>query len=271
MTLFLIRLFAWLERFFIATQNLGFVNSIRLLVLQRSRALPTATSIRVRAFGRSVYYRGSSDFGVMSHFFRPNFRIRVPPENPVLSIIDAGANIGDETLRFRYYHRNAKIIALEPEPANFRLLSLNVSGDSAIFPVQKGLWSHDCWLRVFQPGTSNEAFRVEEVEGDPLPGDVEAISIPSIMAQFGFAEIDILKLDIEGAEYYVFDQSCRQWVDKVRVFIFECPDNDRPGSAFRIFSALAGLPFNCFIQGENLILIRLDAPWTLVTEMFFDR
>jgi FkbM family methyltransferase len=259
MTLFLIRLFAWLERFFIASRNLGFVNSIRLLVLQRSRALPPGTSIRIRAFGRSIYYRGASDFGVMSHFFRPNFRIRVPRENPVLSIIDAGANIGDETLRFRYYHRNAKIIALEPEAENFRLLSLNVDGDSTIFPVQKGLWSHDCWLRVFQPETSNEAFRVKEVEGDRLPDDVEAISIPSIMAEFGLAEIDILKMDIEGAEYYVFDESCRHWVDK-----------DRPGSAFRIFSALAGLPFNCFIQGENLILIRRDIPWSFVTELFFD-
>jgi FkbM family methyltransferase len=271
MTPFLIRLFAWLERFCIATRNLGFTNALRLLVLQRSRALPRGTSIRIRAFGRSVHYRGASDFGVMSHFFRPGYRIRDLPDNPIRYIVDAGANIGDETLRFRCFHPQAKIISLEPATENFRLLSLNTSGDPAIFPVQKGLWPRDCRLRVFQAAASNEAFRVEEVDGDPLPGDVQAISVPSILREFSIPEIDILKLDIEGAEYYVFDESCRQWVDKVKVFIFECPDNDHPGAAFRIFEAVAKYHFNCFIQGENLVLIRHDVPWTVETKLFFDR
>lgn len=271
MTLFLIRLFAWLERFCIATRNLGFANAFRLLVLQRSRALPRGTSIKIRAFGRAVHYRGASDIGVMSHFFRPGYRIRDLPDHPVRYIVDAGANIGDETLRFRYFHPQAKIISLEPASKNFRFLSLNTTGDPAIFPLQKGLWPHDCWVRVFQPVASNEAFRVEEIDGDPLPGDIQAISIPSIFNEFNIPEIDILKMDIEGAEYYVFDESCQEWVDKVKVFIFECPDNDHPGAAFRIFEAVGKYRFNCFIQGENLILIRRGVPWTLETKLFFDR
>ena len=270
MTNFLIRLFAWLERFCVATRNLGFANAVRLLVLQRSRALPQGTSITIRAFGRAVYYRGTSDFGVMSHFFRPGYRIRDLPDSPVRYIVDAGAHIGDETLRFRYFHPDAKILSLEPASGNFRLLSLNVSGDPAIFPVEKGLWPRDCWLRVFQSAASNEAFRVEEVDGDPQAGDVQAISIPSLLREFSFPAIDILKLDIEGAEYHVFDESCRQWIDKVKVFIFECPDNDHPGAAFRIFEVV-GNHFNCFIQGENLVLIRRDVPWTVETNLFFDR
>lgn len=270
MILFLMRLSGWLERFFAAAYNLGFINAFRLRVLQRHRPIPEGTSMRVRALGRTVYYRGAADG--MTHFFRVNYRILDTPQSPVRFIVDAGANIGAATLRFRHFHQQAKIIALEPEPANFQILSRNVSSDANIFPIQKALWPRECALRIFQPrplAPRNNAFRVEEHDGDPQPGDVPATTIPSLLNQFAFPEIDILKIDIEGAEYFVFDDSARDWVDKVKVLIFECPDNDRPGSAFRIFNAVAHLPLNCYIQGENLVLIRRDVPWRMRGELFY--
>jgi FkbM family methyltransferase len=277
MTRFLIRVNGWVERFLVAARNLGMMNAIRLLAIQRPLVTSRETSIWIRAFGRSIHYRGAADIGVIGHFYRPGYRIRDVPDAPVRFIVEAGANIGDETMRLRYFHKGARIVSLEPEPENFRLLSLNVAGDPEIFAVQKGLWPRNAWLRVFHSGDAtlgfnpvlNQASRVEEVEGDPLPGDVQAISIPSILEEFSIPEIDILKLDIEGAEYYVFDESCQQWVDKVKVFIFECPDSDHPGAAFRIFEAVGKYHFNCFIQGENLVLIRRDAPWTVETNLFF--
>jgi len=265
----LIRLVSWFERFLVAARNLGTISAFRLLVIARLRVFPKGSSIPIRALHRTFYYRGACDLGVMSHFFSPGYRVRDFPGVPVQYIIDAGANIGDETVRFRHFHKEALIIALEPEPDNFRMLCLNVSKDPRIFPLQTGLWPRDGRLRI-QPGTTNESFRVEEVSGAPCDNDVQAISIPSLINKFGIPHIDILKLDIEGAEYYVFDETCKDWVSKVKVFIFECPDNDHPGAAFRIFGAIGGHPFKCFLQGENIVLIRQDVPWLLETTLFID-
>jgi FkbM family methyltransferase len=265
----LVLIVSWLQRYLVATRNFGVISAFRMLILRRGRMYPNGTSIFVKGLGRPIHYRGASDIGVISHFFYPGYRILDTPEHPVRCIIDAGANIGDETLRFRHFHKHARIIALEPETQNFTYLSLNVSSDRQIIPLQKGLWSHECRLRI-KPGSGNEAFRVEETDGAPSEDDVQAVSIPSLMRDYQLAEIDILKLDIEGAEYDVFDERSHEWVDKVKVLIFECPDNDRPGAAFRIFQAVGKHNFNCFVHGESIILIRRDLPWKLETTLFLD-
>lgn len=208
------------------------------------------------------------DKGVLSHFYGPGYRILDSAANPVRVIIDAGANIGDETLRFRHFHPDAQIVAIEPDSGNYSILSRNVSADQGIHVLKSGLWSHECKLRV-TPGVTAEAFRVEEVDNEPQPGDVDAVSISSIMTRFSFNEIDILKMDIEGAEYEVFSSpEIDSWIGRVKVFIFECPDADRVGATQRIFEKLANLEFKCHIIGECFVLIRRDAGWALVSNTY---
>src|SRR5271170_4008834 len=197
------RTFAYLLRFSVAWENFGMVNAVRLFVYCRAKPVPAGISLPVRRLGREVVFRGRTDKGVMSHFFTPNYRIRDSAANPVRVIVDGGANIGIETLRFRHFHPEARIVAIEPDSGNFEILSRNAGADGKIELLKSGLWSHNCRLHII-PGASAEGFRAEEVKGEPQPGDVDAVSIPSIMKAYGLDEIDILKLDIEGAEYQVF-------------------------------------------------------------------
>jgi FkbM family methyltransferase len=82
-------------------------------------------------------------------------------------------------------------------------------------------------LRVIK-GASAEAFHVEEVDDESEAGDVEAVSISSIVSRYSFDEIDILKMDIEGAGNEVFSSpDVESWIDRVKVLIFECPDSDQ--------------------------------------------
>jgi FkbM family methyltransferase len=255
--------FAYLQRFSVACENFGLGSAVRLFAYCRAKPVPAGISLPVRRLGREVVFRGWTDKGVMSHFFTPGYRILDSPANPVRVIVDAGANIGIETLRFRHFHPEARIVAIEPDSGNFAILSRNAGTDGKIELLNTGLWSHKCRLHII-PGASAEGFRAEEVKADPQPGDVEAVSIPSIMESFGLDEIDILKLDIEGAEYQVFTAAdVQSWIPRVKVLIFECPDADRAGTTQTIFEKLAGLDFVCHIHGENLVLIRKDAGWKL--------
>ena len=256
---------AFLERFTVAAENLGFVNAVKLFALFLLRWQSDESVLHVTRLKRDIYFRGKADRGVMSHFFTRGYRIVDTPEQPVRFIVDAGANIGDETIRFRHFHPEATVIALEPQPGNFRLLEKNVKGDPNTVVVSKGLWSHECCLNI-AAGASNEGFSVTEVSVGT--GDVQAISIDSILASpfnngSSFAEIDILKLDIEGAEYQVFSKNYESWIHKVKVIIMECPDSEHPGAAMTVFRALSGLDFRTYLCGENIVMIRGDIPWKL--------
>ncbi len=265
---YLARAFAYLLRFSVACENFGLVSAVRLFVHCRAKPVPAGVSLPVRRLGREVVFRGKTDKGVMSHFFTPNYRIRDSAENPVRVIVDAGANIGVETVRFRHFHPEARIVAIEPDSGNFAVLKRNTGADGKIELLHSGLWSHKCRLHII-PGASAEGFRAEEASGEPQPGDVDAVSIPSIMESFGLDEIDILKLDIEGAEYQVFSAAdVESWIGRVRVLIFECPDSDRPGTTQTIFEKLAGLDFICHVHGECLVLIRKDTGWKLESNTY---
>jgi FkbM family methyltransferase len=110
-------------------------------------------------------------------------------------IIDAGANIGDETLRFRHFHPQAAIVAVEPAAENYAVLARNFRDDPQVKTVCRGLWPTAAKLAV-ERGATAEGYRVREVDGEDF--DIEAVTIEQLMRDHGFPRIDILKLDIEG-------------------------------------------------------------------------
>lgn len=257
----------------VAAHNFGLLGAFQVLWLYRARIPSQPASIWLKRPRRRFYFRGAADKGVMSHFCKEGYRIRDGQGgHRVRFIVDAGANIGDETTRFRFFHPDATIVALEPEPENFRLLQRNTLGDPKTIALNRGLWSHACRLAI-HPGTSNESFKVSEVHDPDGVHDVVATSVGDLMRQFDVSEIDILKLDVEGAERQIFAVKDADWIAKVKVFVFECPDNDAPGTTMAIFDALlrTGSTYDCQLHGENIVLIRRGVPWTLDRDSLFQR
>ena len=198
----------------------------------------------------------------MAHFFYPGTRILDTPSCPVRVIVDAGANIGIETIRMRYFFPQARILAVEASAENYRVLARNTADDKAwVEALHSGVWSSEAALRL-QPGGTNEAFSVRPGE----PADLQAIGMNEVLQRVG-GEIDILKMDIEGSEYEVFSKNT-DWVEHVKAFVFECPDRDHPGATAQIFRTLAHLSFDTFISGENLVLIRKDTGWDMETTAY---
>ena len=65
----------------------------------------------------------------------------------------------------------------------------------------------------------NETFSIQSNK-DNSSEEVDAITMSQILLKNDFKNIDILKIDIEGAERYIFDESSKDWIDKVNVIIF---------------------------------------------------
>jgi hypothetical protein len=96
-------------------------------------------------------------------------------------------------------------------------------------------------------------FRTEEVEIDE-PASVKALSIPDIMKEQGWKTIDILKVDIEGAESHVFDKGSDHWLPLVKLIFLELHDNIDRHCPKAVFSAILKHDFSVDVWGENIVL-----------------
>jgi Methyltransferase FkbM domain len=78
------------------------------------------------------------------------------------------------------------------------------------------------------------------------------------MKERNWDTIDILKLDIEGAEKKVFESGYEQWLPKVKVLIVELHDRMRSGCSETVFKAVSQYSFSNEIRGENHIFFNKD-------------
>jgi FkbM family methyltransferase len=162
----------------------------------------------------------------------------------IRTIVDAGANVGYSSAYFLSHFPDAEVIALEPDPENFKALERNLAawGDR-VTTLQVALWSEPAALN-FRSETLHEGGEWgRQVEAD-RSGSVEALDIPSILDRFGLTGIDLLKIDIEGAEREVF--ASPDWLDRVRNMVIELHGSEEE----RIFSNA--------IQGRDYSISRCE-------------
>jgi len=152
------------------------------------------------------------------------------------TIIDAGANVGYASVYFANRYRDARIIAIEPEAGNFEMLVQNCRFYPNIIPLRAALWSHDGEINLTpqpdSPARNQWGFRTSEGCGTP------AICMKTLMSRFGLSHIDLLKIDIEGAEKEVFESA--NWLDRVSVVAVEFHDRFKPGSTGAFLKASDG-------------------------------
>ena len=173
------------------------------------------------------------------------------------TIIDGGANIGLTSVFFANKYPQADIVAVEPEEGNFEMLKKNTKNYGGINLIRSGIWSHSAILSVIDEGKGNNSFTVTEVLS-ARADSINAISIYEIMQERSWDTIDILKLDIEGAEKNVFESDYEQWLPKVKVLIVELHDRMRSGCSEAVFKAVSQYNFSNGIKGENHIFFNKD-------------
>jgi FkbM family methyltransferase len=203
-------------------------------------------------------FRGRMDLGVLSHFYKEGYYIKDTPEHPIRTILDCGANIGDETVRFRLHYPTAEIIAVEADPDNATLLKKSFADDAGATVVDGAVWYEHAELTLCKQEGHPEA---SSVSAEAANGrKIRAFSIPELMKMRGWQNVDILKLDIEGAEYDLFSRNV-DWLSTVNAIIFEVADLERCGTLQMIMERLRGTEWVGFACGENLVLVRQSLQW----------
>ena len=121
--------------------------------------------------------------------------ILAPFEAP--TVLDLGANIGLFSLVCLSARRRADVLALEPAPATFELLRRNARRNPALRwrTLRGALWSRDGEIG-FESRDHSTASRVSPGAREVAP----AITLETLCARHVGSRIDLMKVDIEGAE-----------------------------------------------------------------------
>ncbi len=203
---------------------------------------------------------GSSDVDVFKAIFVGREYARPVLDYSVQTVVDLGANIGMASVYFALRHPNARIIAVEPEEANFRLLQRNTRACPNVAAMQAAIWPTDTTLHLRTTDLAGNALGdwgyQTEAAASVAQGDVAAISMPSLMRRYDINTIDLLKIDIEGAELDLFDGDTESWLPFTRCIIIETHERFRAGSD-RVVTRKVLPHFDEQEQsGENRIFIR---------------
>ena len=220
-------------------------------------------SITPPNFNYPLYLRkGTSDIRSFRQIFRKEEYDFVPFQPN--TILDLGGYIGLASAYFANKYPNAKIVLIEPDPDNFLVAQLNTRQFPNVECLQVGVWSESCyitedrrvrdslendWGKVFRKVTSDEKSKSR----------IQALSIPDLMSIAGFAEIDFLKIDIEGSEKKLFsDFAVEPWIDKCRLISCELHDRFVPGCSEAFHNAMVGKGFKFGKHGEFEFYVRDD-------------
>ena len=239
---------------------------IRLILLIRNFGTPTGFNLwRQIAFGsskeiqiRSSLFRNpvtlrkhDSDLEIFDQVFadRQYKWFGIETLNPKV-IVDAGANIGLASLYFSQQFPHARIYCIEPVSTNYNLLQKNLSNYSNIQTLQGAVWHTDEYLEIENPEGYSAGL---SMKSSSTSNKMKGYSLPSLMKLFELEHIDILKMDIEGAEKEIFELGSLDWMSKVSILVIELHDLYKDGTSRAFFQSIHNRFDKIYFQGENLI------------------
>lgn len=160
----------------------------------------------------TVYFENSEEYHHLKREVFSHDEYYFETDNPAPVIIDAGAHIGLTTLYFKSLYPAAKIIAIEPNPTLFKILEKNVWENQLtdVTLIQGALSDAQGTEELFIDATKNEWWSTGSFTKGAWTRQQESepIQVPTwTLAEFVTQPVDLLKLDIEGAEQKVLESS----------------------------------------------------------------
>lgn len=120
----------------------------------------------------------------------------------IRTIIDAGANIGTATGYLKSMYPQAKVVCIEPEPGNYALLEKNMAlnGFDDVVLCQNAFWINNDELHIGVGVRGELAKELSFAIVDDSEVAVKGLTFKDCLALLGAEKVDLLKMDIEGAE-----------------------------------------------------------------------
>jgi FkbM family methyltransferase len=173
---------------------------------------------------------GSSDWRVLHQLYIENeydTLLKYDLGKPQL-IVDLGSNIGLSLRLWREHFPDARVLAVEPDANNMRILRMNYpEGESGkAILVQACVLGHVRSVQL-EKGAGEWGYSVKDATSDVQDSQntIAAFTMPDLLQRhLSGAVIDLSKCDIEGTEAELF-RNCGAWLRKVRFALVELHGN----------------------------------------------
>lgn len=111
-------------------------------------------------------------------------------------VIDCGANLGDLMLKLKSYIKNENYIAIEPNPTDFKILSLNNNKSTLI---NKALGMSNTILPFYVSTENGDSSLIKPKKFNEII-EVPVIKLESLIKDLDINKIKLLKVEAEGYE-----------------------------------------------------------------------
>ena len=147
----------------------------------------------------------AADLAVLGQLYVNDEYEECPMADPKV-IIDLGAHFGDSTLYYHTRFPTARIIAVEPSPANYQRLLAHTKDITNITCVQAAIGAKDGEITLYEQSNSL-GNSVRERESSTHGVSVPQQTLSNLLLKHVVVRADIVKFDIEGAESELFANS----------------------------------------------------------------
>lgn len=173
-----------------------------------------------------------------------------------ISILDIGANVGGfiallDSMNIKF----KKIVAVEFNPNTFYRLGVNISNNfnCEYHLLNKAVVGYDRAIsKNFTLGGTGDSIYANNLSSDKTNKTIPGITFDKIYNQY-FADgeiIDLLKIDIEGAEYEIFENVDYKQIKNCRYLLIEMHNKENKNKEL-IISKLKDLSFEEYLQNAS--------------------
>jgi FkbM family methyltransferase len=145
-----------------------------------------------------------SDLGAFTEIFiNKEYEVNLSKDPGI--IFDLGSNSGLSVIYFKLKYPNSKIFAFEPNPFAFEKLKKNTAQFSDVFYYNVAISDLDGSDKFYvcDVDSLSSSFVKRKTKGHYL--EVKTRSIGSLIKELGLDRIDLMKFDVEGAEFKIFN------------------------------------------------------------------
>ncbi len=238
------------------TKKLGSIHGVgAFFKCQHEEPPGTLTKMWIPQAKAPLILRAGADLKVFQQVFIDG-QYDLQTTNEPRLIVDAGAHVGCATVFFAKKFPNCTILAIEPEASNFALLCRNLADYSNVTPIKAALWHKPAVLSTVNPDAESWSFQMQQASPNECCA-VLGLTLEEILTWCGTSNIDILKLDIEGAEKEIFAAAhSGEWINCVNEMVVELHDRIVPGCTEALEDAIRSQAFSRSTSGECLVMRR---------------
>lgn len=190
----------------------------------------------------------------------------------IRTFVDVGAHIGLVSLLVKALHPSVQLLCVEPTAESANVLERNMAQNGCDYTLaRKAISGHVGTVPLHATGWWSSCTIVPQVaeqriarEGRPEhdlslgPRQVETTTLDALFDAHGLDEVDVLKLDVEGAEAEVVFPGAK-WLSRVRVLWLDLHDKYVDGP--RVLSILEEAGYHCVpsLRPRSTVVLVRDA------------